>query len=147
MEYLQPLTIIVPILLNQCALTVRLSSFELKCWCIWQIKSDFDSEIVFNYLYLICFISFRSLSDSRKAKCWLHHQSYPQQASWGCRHYPSGGAAIPTGSTGVSGQGWWNAKFVDVQQRDKCGVEDALYFVDRQRFPPFCRISTYWVLC
>ena len=30
-----------------------------------------------------------------------------------------------------------HAKFVDVQQRAECGVEDALYFVDRQGFPHF----------
>ncbi len=27
-----------------------------------------------------------------------------------------------------------HAKFVDMQQRTKCGVEEALYFVDRQGF-------------
>ena len=30
-----------------------------------------------------------------------------------------------------------DAKFVDVQQRAECGVEDAVYFVDMQGFPHF----------
>lgn len=30
-----------------------------------------------------------------------------------------------------------HARFIDVQQTAECGVEDALYFVDRQGFPHF----------
>ena len=34
-----------------------------------------------------------------------------------------------------------HAKFVDVQQRAECGVEDVLYFVDRQGFPNFAEFQ------
>lgn len=130
----------------------------VSTWCTWQIKSYFDSEILFklpglNLLYLFLF-SVWCLNVGFTTRATLNRlletgditpqevQLFQQVAlAFLVRAVEYGINKLPLKEPLLK-----HAKLVDVQQRTECGVEDALYFVHRQGFHIFQNFNILYTL-